>query len=39
MKNKEKIEPKQKDINLMTFKNLRRQLGLKNIQEDVLDKF
>ena len=39
MKNEEKIEPKQKNINLMKFRNLGRQLGLKDMQEGVLDRF
>ena len=39
MKNEERIEPKQKDINLIKVRNIGRQLGLKDMQRDVLDKF
>ena len=39
MKNEETIEPKQQDINLIKVRNLGRQLGLKDMQEGVLDGF
>ena len=38
-KNEEMIEPKQKDINLIKVRNKGRQLGLKDMQEGVLDRF
>ena len=32
------LNQNKKNINLMTFRNLGRLLGLKDMQEDVLDK-
>ena len=38
-KNEEMIEPKQKDINVIKVRNIGRQLGLKDMQKGVLDRF
>ena len=34
IENEERIEPTQKDINLIKVRNIGRQLGLKDIQEE-----
>ena len=39
IENEERIEPTQKDINLIKVRNIGRQLGLKDMQEDVLNNF
>ena len=39
MKNREKLNQDKKSINLMTFRDLGRQLGLKDLKEYVLNKF
>ena len=36
---KKKIEPRQKEHQLEDIRNLGKQLGLKDMQGDVLDKF